>query len=348
MSDGSNRQREQTFQLQDLLFVALGDSYYCGEGTPDVPGETVAVTGSFACNGATFTKFLQEKAGLQVPMKREAEWQEKLVHRSHNNGVVQAVRALEDQPQGRVITFLNFARSGASIEKGFLAPREDDDWTTIGEVEEAKTTVGDRPIDVLLISAGGNDVEFSDRLIDLLRDDLPVVGAGGILGDEALNRQQEYEEVLRLLDELPDKLDRLAAAIEELNPGHVFITPYPLAQFDVINEEGEVETRSGCGIFDGPDMDVDAKDAQLMKESGKKLNAKLQEAARRHGWHYVDGIVEGFAGHGRCSDDKYFYSAEESCFTQGDFRGTLHPNRKGYRVYADAIVSAVRAYAFSE
>lgn len=348
MSDGSHRQREEEFQLQDYLFVALGDSYFCGEGSPDVPGEAAKISGSFACNMATFTKFLQEKVGVEVPMRRDPVWQEKLVHRSHRNGPTEAVRALEEKQNGQVITFLNFARSGASIEQGLLAPREDDDWTTIGEVEEAQATVGDRPIDVLLISAGGNDVEYSDRLIDLLRDDLPVVGAGGILGDEALNRQQEYDEVMRLLEELPDKLDRLAAEIAKLNPGHVFITPYPLAQFDVVNEDGEVESRSGCGIFDGPKMEVDGKDAELMKETGKELNATLQEAARKHGWHYVNDIVEGFAGHGRCSDEKYFYSAEESCFTQGDFRGTMHPNLKGYRVYADAIAAAVRAHVFAE
>lgn len=78
-------------------------------------------------------------------------------------------------------------------------------------------------------------------------------------------------------------------------------------------------------------MDIDGKDAQMIKESGKKLNHVLRKAAQRHGRIMVSGIADAFAGYGRCSEDPFFTSAEESCKTQGDFEGTMHPNKKGHR-----------------
>ena len=83
-------------------------------------------------------------------------------------------------------------------------------WTALGQMEEARRTVGDRPIDTLLISTGGNDIDFSDRLLDLIQDDPALVGAGGPLGDDELNRKQEMREAKKRLQELPGRLDRLA------------------------------------------------------------------------------------------------------------------------------------------
>ncbi|MDX1415808.1 MAG: GDSL-type esterase/lipase family protein [Candidatus Promineifilaceae bacterium] len=343
-NDGDSYQTEEHFHFHDYLVVALGDSYFCGEGNPDVPGKPAAIAGKIACNLATFTKFLEKKLGAEVPTEEDPVWQEKLVHRSYKSGASLAVRQLENGEKGQVITFLNFARTGAAIDDGFLVPRAEDDWTTLGQIEEAQQTIGSRPINALLISVGGNDIQFSDRIIDLLRDDLPIVGDGGLLGDDALNREKEYAEAMLQLQRLPAKLDRLAEKIAELSPEQVFIAPYPVAQFDIVTDEGEVTTSSGCGIFDGPDMDIDEKDAQLMKKTGHMLNDTLRQAAERHGWHVVEGIVEGFAGHGRCSDDSYFCSAQESCEIQGDFRGTLHPNEKGIQVYARCIAAALKEH----
>ncbi|MCA9972174.1 MAG: hypothetical protein KC425_18255 [Anaerolineales bacterium] len=338
---------ERQFCLRDYLVVALGDSYFCGEGNPDVPGEPNPLLGPVACNLATFTKFLVEKTPVQIPMRREAEWQEKHAHRSYRSGPALAADWLEIPSLGVVVTFLNFARSGSSIEQGLLAPREDEEWTDIGQIEEAARAVGDRPIDALLLSVGGNDIDFSDRLIDLIRDDLMLVGAGGGMGDDELNRRQELNEAKRRLAELPGRLDMLAEALQQLNTRQVYLMEYPTAQFEVINDQGEVVVSSGCGIFDGPDMDIDGKDAQLIKESGRKLNRKLRHAAQKYGWVMVRGVDDAFAGHGLCAEDAYFISAEESCKTQGDFRGTMHPNQKGHEAYGRCIQRALNLYTIS-
>ncbi|MBK8902581.1 MAG: hypothetical protein IPM53_15440 [Anaerolineaceae bacterium] len=347
LDDGRSLTARREFHLYDFLVVAIGDSYFCGEGKPDVPGQPSPVVGPLACNLATFTKFLVEKVHLNVPMKREPQWQEERVHRSYQSGPSQAAADLETLALGVVVTFLNFARSGATVYEGLLGPRPKDDWTDMGQVEEARRTVGDRPIDALLISIGGNDIEFPDRLLDLLRDDLALVGVGGMLGDDELNRKQEVSEAKKHLDMLPDRLDELAPEVDTLNAKQVYLMEYPIAHFDTINDEGDIVVSSGCGIFDAPDMDIDGRDAQVIKDSGEKLNHALRKAAQRHGWIMVGGITDAFAGHGRCSPDPYFISAEESCKIQGDFAGTMHPNRKGHKAYGECIEKAIYAYTIA-
>lgn len=347
LKDGRRLSHEQNFCLRDYLIVALGDSYSCGEGNPDVPGQPGAKTGPIACNMATFTKFLVEKVGLSVPMERDAQWQEKKVHRSYKAGPSLAMERLQIPALGIVITFLNFARSGASIEEGLLAPRPEDDWTELGQIEEARQTVGDRPIDALLISTGGNDIQFPDRLLDLIREDLPIVGAGGILGDKELNRRQEAEQAKERLQRLPAKLDKLAQAVQSLHARQIYLTEYPTAQFDTVRDDGEVVVASACGIFNDPGMEIDGKDAQVIKDSGQRLNETLRHAAQKHGWIFVDGIASAFAGHGLCSDEPYFVGAEESCRTQGDFRGTIHPNDDGHVAYGRCIEATVNKYTLA-
>lgn len=347
LKDGRELTYRRDFFLRDYLIVAIGDSYFCGEGNPDVGGKPKSILGSLACNLATFTKFLAEKVNLPIPMEREAEWQEKRVHRSYKSGPSLAVDELQAPGLGIVITFLNFARTGSTVEEGLLGPRPEDEWTDVGQIEEAKGAIGERPIDALLISIGGNDIEFPDRLLDLIRDDLMIVGAGGGLGDDALNRRQEVREAKKRLRELPDRLERLAEAVETLDAAQVYLTEYPNAHFETINEHGEVVVGSGCGIFEGPDMDIDGKDAQAIKESGEKLNHELRRIAQKRGWIMVKGIVDAFAGHGLCAVEPYFISAEESCRIQGDFEGTMHPNQRGHSAYGECIHKAIYQYTIS-
>lgn len=347
-ADGRVYTAGHRFHLRDYLIAAVGDSYFCGEGTPDMPGKPHPVADVLACNLATFTKFLIEKADLQIPMAQEPVWQEKKAHRSYKSAPSQVARVLQDEAAAQVITLLNFARSGSSIQEGLLDPMPRDDWTTLGQIEELKRTAGERPIDALLISTGGNDIHFPDRLMDLIRGDfLLMEGGGSWWGNDALNRREEWEEAQKALALLPQRFEQLAEAVAALHARHVFLTQYPTAHFDAVNEAGEVVTWSGCGIFDGPDMDIDEKDAALIKESGQTLNEALRRAAEKYGWIYVDGIADGFAGHGRCAEEKFFYSAEESCHRQGDFRGTMHPNEKGIQVYVRCLEEALRKHLFS-
>lgn len=344
ISQGNDRREttHQSFRIRDYLIVSLGDSYACGEGNPDEFGENSAVAGAVACNLATFTKFLVEQADISVPMEKPPVWQEPLVNRSYKAGPSRAVQALVNPEAGEVVTFVTFARSGAAIDNGFLTPREEDEWTDIGQVEEAKRALQGRRIDALIISVGGNDIHFPDRVIDLVREDLLFVGAGdGVGGDEQLNRRQEISGARDNLEKLPEKFDRLADAVAELNAAQVYLTEYPMSHFEVMDEDGHPVTRGACGIFDDPGMEIDEKDAKAMKDVGEDLNLTLRHIAESHGWIFVEGIADGFAGHGLCAEESYFVGAQTSCERQGNFKGTLHPNERGHDIYARQIADAI-------
>jgi hypothetical protein len=204
----------------------------------------------------------------------------------------------------------------------------------VGQIEEAKRTVGDRSIDALLLSIGGNDVGFASGLKDL------TAGFS--------SREDVVEEVEAKIESLEDEFDTLSMAIDDLDPDHVFITEYPIAFFDV-DDDGSVSV--GCGVFtDAPvgGFGITEEDALEIKRLGKLLNAHVEDAAERHDWTYVDGIVEGFRGHGYCrGEDRYFVTWSESMRRQNDHKGVMHPNQAGHEVYADRIVAAMRDSPFS-
>jgi lysophospholipase L1-like esterase len=274
----------------DHLIVSIGDSYASGEGVPDSPGLNTV-------------------------------WVEPEAHRSFRAGPALAAKDWENTIEGDLVSFLSFATSGAEFKEGLFEPQ--DDWQVVGQLKEVERTVGDRTIDALLISIGGNDIGFADVLKILALD--PSRRVASI----ALNR------VAKEIEKLEDNFDELEKQIRKLNPDHVFITEYPIAHFD--RKDGTV--RGGCGAFSLVNVD----EANSVKQLGESLNEAVEAAADKHGWTFIDGVVEGFRGRGYCeSDERYFVTLSESRRSQGNIKGTMHPNRKGHRVYADRITATLQ------
>lgn len=242
-------------------------------------------------------------------------------------------------------TFVTFARSGSTIDNGLLSPMEFNDWIDIGQVEEMKQTLGDRPIDALILSVGGNDVGYTSHLMDLIKDDFIWVGG---VNSAKENREQEQREAKQRLENLSEHFAELADALEGVERRHTFILEYPKAHFDKLDEAGEPYAAAGCDIFNEVMLDIEQEDAEMIKKVGQQLNQVIRNAAERYGWTFIDGVVEGFAGHGYCSDDPYFIRATESCRTQGNYDGTMHPNTKGHDVYAEVIERALRQHLLDQ
>jgi hypothetical protein len=307
--------------------------------------------------------------GSSGPSPRPARWQEPYAYRSYQSGPARAAYLLESESDEHAdrVTFLSFARSGAEIEAGLLGPRTVDGepidgWIgDIGEIQEVAQTVGDRRIDVLHISIGGNDVGFATTLTDIVLGDLPwaAVFTPWALVFQAGNDTGARREVIAEANKRLDRLRRegfpaLAGAVARLRPGQVFINEYPIGLFERMDAAAGVVDGGGCGIFSGPDLDLSLDDWLAIKQIGVDLNQLIHDVARRNGWTVVDGIAERFAGHGYCATadperpggsrnrrGTYFVSAEQSCRDQGDFEGMMHPNEYGHEVYAERIVAAV-------
>ena len=105
-----------------------------------------------------------------------AKWQDRRCHRSANAGSAQAARLLEQADPHTSVTFVHLACSGAEIIRGLVngydgingdLPFEMDsepEGTLLPDLdpqaEVAAELIGDREIDALYLSIGGNDVGF--------------------------------------------------------------------------------------------------------------------------------------------------------------------------------------------
>ncbi len=381
LSNGKKQESAvKSINLRDLLIVIIGDSAASGQGNPDKPGKlNVAkkIEDPLDIPGAIVDAIKDGLSQIAVeqmtsliagghidPPKMDVEpvWLEKNAHRSLQSGHALAAKQLEDLEAGIVVTLLNFARSGAEIEQGLLKPREDEkrgkneaSWINkngqIGQLEELRNTVGNRTIDALIISIGGNDLGFAGGVEQMTIDSEVEVGWGLLYRniDDAEARRKIRKHADDLLDLDDGELtrpgghfDQLKAQIDKLNVGDVFLVGYPEGFFD--KKDGSVG--AGCEIFESAvDLDLSLADTRLFKEIAQKLNKTLRTViAPRYDWHYVD-VTAGFVGHGYCSKGgRFFVHCEESLENQGDVDGMLHPNAKGHAIYREQVHKALHRH----
>jgi hypothetical protein len=94
-------------------------------------------------------------------------WQDCPCHRSANSGQAQAALAVERADPRTSVTFLHLSCSGATILKGLrgdyegIEPDCADQHDNRPQIDQVRDLVGEREIDALLTSIGGNDAYFS-------------------------------------------------------------------------------------------------------------------------------------------------------------------------------------------
>jgi hypothetical protein len=133
--------------VQDWLIVSIGDSYGSGEGNPDVPTQHDFL--GFTTAGA--------------------KWEDRRCHRSADAGSAQAARVIENADPKTSVTFIHVACSGAEAAKGLLEAYKGvgDTWEAKNmapldpQLTQARELVGNREVDALYISIGGNDSGFA-------------------------------------------------------------------------------------------------------------------------------------------------------------------------------------------
>ncbi len=171
-------------KVKDILILGLGDSFASGEGNPDVP---VALAGNAVEDNLYPRRARNDDGG-------SARWLDETCHRSlYSYQMRAALQAALENPHGAV-TYLGYACSGASVDRGILGPQAyveyasdgagatteqwgsksdgqlarflredckvkpvqtDDGWTCPGENFK-------RPVDYVFLSVGGNDIGFAN------------------------------------------------------------------------------------------------------------------------------------------------------------------------------------------
>jgi lysophospholipase L1-like esterase len=330
----SQKTFEATIQLKDYLIVAIGDSFTSGEGSPDIAGET---DDPILCDQIKIGVIANDLLGNigfddEFDMKKEAVWVEPKAHRSFNSPSALLARKLEDGDPYSVITFLNFGTSGAKILKGLLTPQHPD-WQSTGQIQEAKANIGNRKMDVLIMSIGINDIGVNGGGISSL-----IQGAAkpGNYFDAG-----KIDEVNLRIDNLNDRYALLNNEIERfLSPSTVCLFEVPINMF----RNAGNEILGGCGALSL----INQSEASQLDRFGRKLLEKMRDACNRHRWKYIGGIVAAFRGHGYCEApaNSWYRAASTSCKIQGDINGTIHPNQAGHKKIAELAYPIVSKELF--
>jgi Tol biopolymer transport system component len=340
----------QTVTVKDHLIVSIGDSYGSGEGNPDIP----RVWG-YEYSGGEWRRVV----------KTEARWVDKRCHRSATAGPAQAALDLEYSDPHSSVTFFSLACSGATINTpdpdkpengtGLLGPyigaepgANPDPPMLPPQVDRLKEIVGttgatgSRTIDALVISIGGNDMQFVKIIMECT------------LAIDCYDRAKHPAIVQRLdsrRGELPERYDDLARALQSVPTRNVYITEYPNL---TLQDNGALCGTNSTWWNEPLMLGVTQPEVRWMyNDLLVPMNREIMPAAAgRHGWTFVGGVMNPFGilgqppGYGYCANDTWLRRSSESVEMQGpnnrlETKGLLHPNAIGHQVYRQRIFAAI-------
>ena len=287
-------------------------------------------------------------------------------HRASFSGQSLAALALERADPRTSVTFVHVACSGAQVP-GLID----------AQLPQAAYLIGEREVDALIVSIGGNDAGFSrivtslvagetcDRVRELAAASCSSVCVGpDILCDAACDQvasafAARCDEWIRDLDAVPFESAQaiLDAGLEQLRSfdeeTEELLGRYKNLQLHIAGRlpglpSDRVFITEYPNLVEGDDGEVCPDYLTVSHEAWEwigdemtvRLNDTVRLAAGDHGWSYVEGIFDGFRRHGYCADDHWVIHPEESFIIQGDGNGSVHPNVLGHAVYGERIGSA--------
>jgi hypothetical protein len=376
--------------VRDILIAGLGDSIASGEGNPDRP---IALTDEGFCfrsylGGAGSQYYRPGRAGfkgdksceatsqggtntLTAWQRRNAQWSNAACHRSLYSYQARAAIALAVKYEHIAVTFLPLACSGATIPDGLLGSQRARECLVtrtsvncqgnvnaqVSELGEALATAKkrqpDRRLDLVFLSVGANDIDFSGLVADVIVQnptDRALFRRSGVLGSIPDSRAA-------LTRELPQRFARLREALRPLVGGDmsrvVFVSYGNPA---LANGAPCASGRDGFDIH--PSFNADpARMAAVVSYVQDEFLPQLKNIAlcragticrnpERDRMTLVDEHQAAFANHGVCAHaqtdpvfDQQCFSRDGKSFEDNPVDGAANPMACGQGA------SAYRAYA---
>jgi lysophospholipase L1-like esterase len=242
--------------VRDIFIAGLGDSIASGEGNPDRP---VALSDEGFCfrsylgtAGAQY--YRPSRAGykggraceapdsLQVWQRQSALWFNSACHRSLYSYQTRTALALAAQYPHIAVTYLPLACTGASISDGLFGSQRARECpptkagascqgtvnAQLAELRDAVTAARrrqpDRTLDLVLLSIGANDINFSGLVADVIVDtptERVLFRRTGVIGSVDDSRAA-------LARDLPQSFSKLREALKPLvgDMSHVVYVSY--------------------------------------------------------------------------------------------------------------------------
>jgi len=233
--------------VRDIFIAGLGDSIASGEGNPD---RQIALADEGFCfrnylGSANGQYYRPSRAGykggraceapdsLQLWQRQSALWFNSACHRSLYSYQTRTALALALRYQHIAVTYLPLACTGATIPEGLLGAQRARECpptksaagcrgTVNAQLDELRTAVTaakrrqpDRKLDLILLSIGANDINFSGLVADVIVDtptERALFRRSGVMGTVDDSRAA-------LARDLPQSFGRLREALKPLVGG---------------------------------------------------------------------------------------------------------------------------------
>jgi hypothetical protein len=341
-------------EVRDIFIAGLGDSIASGEGNPDRP--IALADGGFCFRSYLGTARAQyyrpSRAGykggraceapdtLQAWQRHSALWFNSACHRSLYSYQTRTALALAVRYPHIAVTYLPLACTGASIPDGLFGSQRARECpptksgscpstvsAQLAELREAvaaaKRRQPDRKLDLILLSIGANDINFSGLVADVIVDtptERVLFRRTGVMGSIDDSRAA-------LARELPQSFSKLREALKPLVGGDLSHVVY-VSYADPALADGGVPCPGGRAGFDiHPSFNADPQrlanvSSYVEREFLPELKALAlcqsgvlcrDPAADR--MTFVDSHQAAFADHGFCARASTDPEFDRECFS---------------------------------
>jgi lysophospholipase L1-like esterase len=356
VSSGPDAPQRVTTEImvRDIFIAGLGDSIASGEGNPDRP---VALSDEGFCfrfylSTASGQYYRPSRAGykggraceapdsLQVWQRQSALWFNSACHRSLYSYQTRAALALAVQYPHIAVTYLPLACTGATIANGLFGSQRARECpptksaancsgtvsAQLAELREAVTAAKrrqpDRKLDLILLSVGANDINFSGLVADVIVDtatERVLFRRSGVIGSVDDSRAA-------MTRDLPQGFNKLREALKPL-VGDMSRVVYVSYANPTLAEGGAPCAGGRAGFDIHPSFN--AQPQRLASVSNYVQNEFLPQlkalalcqsgvlcrdpAADR--MTFVDAHQDAFAGHGFCARAQSDPEFDQACFS---------------------------------
>ncbi len=158
-----------------------------------------------------------------------------------------------------------------------------------------------RPIDILMVSIGGNDVGFARLVANaVLNDQSTLKKIGGWFGE--VHGNAESEALLKDLDERYKALNRAVHGVLHVpweESDRVILTAYP--PLAILDEQSLICPDGNAGMDVISTFNLSQQVARESSGLADRLQQVMKESATMHGWSFAEAHRKAFIGRGLCA-----------------------------------------------
>ena len=341
--------------VRDLLIAGLGNSVAAGEGNPDRP---VALSDEGFCfrrfiTGAHSEYYRPGRAGFKGDRTCEsargasdlaewsalgARWLGQACHRSLYGYQLRTALALAVENPHVAVTFLPLACTGASIDNGVLSSQRarELNCTTnrpcpstvpaqVTQLQQYLTAARrgrpDRMLDLVLLTVGANDIDFSGLVANVIID----ATTDRVLVGRVIQTVEGAESILR--SGLPANFGKLRSALRPMVGGDLSRVVFVSYGHPALRADGSPCAGGQAGFDVHPAFKLDGERLrQISNFTSARFLPQLKAIAQCAGgaacanpatdrMTFVDAHQQAFAGHGVCARSEQDPEFDRACFS---------------------------------